>query len=83
VRAPAPLEGETELSRDRLLTTLEAWLRHRGRTEAAASALHVHPQTVRYRLARLRDLFGARLEDPDGRFELELALRSRPLAGGD
>jgi hypothetical protein len=82
-RALAPLDGETELSRDRLLTTLEAWLRHRGRTEAAARALHVHPQTVRYRLARLRDLFGARLEDPDGRFELELALRSRPLAGGD
>jgi DNA-binding PucR family transcriptional regulator len=34
-------------------------------------------------MARLRDLFGARLEDPDGRFELELALRSRPLAGTD
>jgi PucR C-terminal helix-turn-helix domain len=79
--ALAPLEGETELSRDRLRTTLDAWLRHRGRTEAVARALHVHPQTVRYRLARLRELFGARLDDPDGRFELELALRSRMLAG--
>jgi PucR C-terminal helix-turn-helix domain len=82
-RALAPLEGETELSRDRLRTTLEAWLRHRGRTESVARALHVHPQTVRYRLARLRELFGARLDDPDGRFELELALRSRALAGSD
>jgi PucR C-terminal helix-turn-helix domain len=80
-RALAPLEGETELSRDRLRTTLDAWLRHRGRTEAVARALHVHPQTVRYRLARLRELFGARLDDPDARFELELALRSRALAG--
>jgi hypothetical protein len=79
--ALAPLEGETELSRDRLRTTLDAWLRHRGRTEAVARALHVHPQTVRYRLARLRELFGARLDDPDGRFELELALRTRLLAG--
>jgi hypothetical protein len=79
-RALAPLEGETELSRDRLRTTLDAWLRHRGRTEAVARALHVHPQTVRYRLARLRELFGARLDDPDRRFELELALRSRVLA---
>jgi PucR C-terminal helix-turn-helix domain len=79
--ALAPLDGETELSRDRLRTTLEAWLRHRGRTETVARALHVHPQTVRYRLARLRELFGARLDDPDGRFELELALRSRTLAG--
>ncbi|HEX2125187.1 MAG TPA: helix-turn-helix domain-containing protein [Thermoleophilaceae bacterium] len=82
-RALAPLEGETELSRDRLRATLDAWLRHRGRTEAVARALHVHPQTVRYRMARLRDLFGGRLEDPDGRFELELALRSRPVAGID
>jgi PucR C-terminal helix-turn-helix domain len=80
-QALAPLEGETELSRDRLRTTLDAWLRHRGRTEAVARALHVHPQTVRYRLARLRELFGARLDDPDGRFELELALRSRLVAG--
>ena len=76
-----PLEGETELSRERLGSTLDAWLRHRGRTEAVAKALHVHPQTVRYRLARLRELFGPRLDDPDARFELELALRARRLAG--
>jgi hypothetical protein len=76
-----PLEGETELSRERLGSTLDAWLRHRGRTEAVAKALHVHPQTVRYRLARLRELFGTRLDDPDARFELELALRARRLAG--
>jgi hypothetical protein len=82
-RALAPLEAETEPSRDRLRATLDAWLRHRGRTEAVARALHVHPQTVRYRMARLRDLFGARLEDPDARFELELALRSRRVAGID
>jgi hypothetical protein len=79
--ALAPLAGETELSRERLGSTLDAWLRHRGRTEAVAKALHVHPQTVRYRLARLRELFGTRLDDPDGRFELELALRARRIAG--
>ena len=79
--ALAPLAGETELSRERLGSTLDAWLRHRGRTEAVARALHVHPQTVRYRLARLRELFGSRLDDPDGRFELELALRARRIAG--
>jgi PucR C-terminal helix-turn-helix domain len=76
-----PLAAETELSRERLGSTLDAWLRHRGRTEAVARALHVHPQTVRYRLARLRELFGTRLDDPDGRFELELALRARRIAG--
>ena len=56
--ALSPLDGETELSRERLGSTLDAWLRHRGRTEAVAKALHVHPQTVRYRLAKLRELFG-------------------------
>jgi PucR-like helix-turn-helix protein len=75
-RALAPLVEETERSRDRLAETLAAWLRHRGRTEEVARALHVHPQTVRYRLGRLRDLFGDRLEDPDARFELEVALRT-------
>ncbi len=79
--ALAPLTAETELSRERLGSTLDAWLRHRGRTEAVAKALHVHPQTVRYRLAKLRELFGSRLEDPDARFELELALRARRIAG--
>jgi DNA-binding PucR family transcriptional regulator len=75
------LDAETQASRERLLSTLEAWLRHRGRTEEVARALHVHPQTVRYRMGRLRELLGDRLDDPDGRFELELALRARPDGG--
>ena len=79
--ALSPLDAETDLSRERLGSTLDEWLRHRGRTEAVARALHVHPQTVRYRLARLRELFGGRLDDPDGRFELELALRAKRIAG--
>jgi hypothetical protein len=80
VGALAPLDGETPASRARLIETLAAWLRDRGRTEAVAAALHVHPQTVRYRMGRLREIYGDRLDDPDARFELELALRS-PGAG--
>ena len=75
--ALAPLADETPASRERLIETLAAWLRHRDRLGAAAAALHVHPQTVRYRMGRLRELYGDRLDDPDTRFELELALRSR------
>jgi DNA-binding PucR family transcriptional regulator len=37
--------------------------------------LDVHPQTVRYRLGQLRDVFGPALDDADSRFELALALR--------
>ena len=44
-----------------------------------ARALHLHHQTVRYRLARLRERFGDdALDDPQARFELALALRSVP-----
>jgi DNA-binding PucR family transcriptional regulator len=38
----------------------------------------VHPQTVRYRLASLRETFGEALDDPAARLELALALRSGP-----
>jgi DNA-binding PucR family transcriptional regulator len=74
--ALAPLADETPASRQRLSETLLAWLRHDGNAAAAAGELNVHVQTVRYRMGRLRELFGATLEDPDGRFELEVALRA-------
>jgi DNA-binding PucR family transcriptional regulator len=73
----APLGGETPGSRTRLQATLLAWLRHAGNVGEAAAELGVHPQTVRYRLGRLRELFGTALDDPDARFELELVLRAR------
>ena len=70
------LAGETDASRARLQETLLAWLRHQGNVPAAAAELHVHAQTMRYRLARLRELFGDELDDPDVRLELEVALRA-------
>jgi DNA-binding PucR family transcriptional regulator len=73
----APFSGETANSRARLEATLLAWLRHAGTVTDAAGELGVHPQTVRYRLGRLRELFGPALDDPDARFELELVLRAR------
>jgi hypothetical protein len=74
------LEGQSPGSRERLTRTLEAWLRNQGDVPAIAAELHVHRQTVRYRLARLRELFGAQLDDPERRLELELALRGMSLA---
>ncbi|MCW2992184.1 MAG: PucR family transcriptional regulator [Solirubrobacterales bacterium] len=74
-RVLAPLSDETPRSRDRLAETLRAWLGHAGARAAVAAELGVHPQTVRYRVARLRELFGERLDDPEARFELMLALR--------
>jgi hypothetical protein len=71
------LDSETAASRARLTETLAAWLRNDGSVNDAAEELHVHAQTLRYRLARLRELLGDQLNDPDVRFELEFALRAR------
>ncbi|MFN8131081.1 MAG: helix-turn-helix domain-containing protein [Solirubrobacteraceae bacterium] len=84
--ALAPLDALTPAGGARLRATLAAWLDEQGRLQPTAARLGVHPQTVRYRLARLRELLGGRLDDPDGRFELAVALRARqlaPAAGGE
>ncbi|MEU4686909.1 PucR family transcriptional regulator [Streptomyces xinghaiensis] len=65
----------------RLAETLLAWLETRGGATEVAARLGVHPQTVRYRLKQLRELWGGDLDDPDRRFELELVLRARRLRG--
>ena len=71
------VETLPEAERERLLETLGAWLAHQRHTPRIAAELHVHPQTVRYRIGKLRELLGEPLDTPDGRFELELALRAR------
>lgn len=72
----APLDGLAERSGERLRETLRAWLDRPGQVQAVAAELDVHPQTVRYRVRQLRELFGDALEDPERRFELALALRA-------
>ena len=71
----APLGGLSVGSRLRLSQTLGVWLAEQGRLGPVAQRLGVHPQTARYRLGRLRELFGTALDDPDQRFWLALALR--------
>jgi hypothetical protein len=80
-RALRPLDGLSANERKRLLETLAAWFEHQRHTPGIAAELHVHPQTVRYRIAKLHELLGDALETPDGRFELELALRARRALG--
>ncbi len=82
-RRLAPLAGLTEGARERLELTLLAWLDHQGVVREAAEALHVHPQTVRYRVAQLRELFGDELDEPEARYELLLVLRARRAREAD
>jgi hypothetical protein len=72
-----PFDGLPRAERERLLETLAAWLSHQRHTPGVAAELHVHAQTVRYRIAKLRELLGPQFDSPDGRFELDLALRVR------
>ncbi len=76
----APLEPLTPAARARALETLQAWLDAHGDVAVAAQHLHVHPQTVRYRLGGLREALGPALDDPGARLELALALRARTYA---
>jgi DNA-binding PucR family transcriptional regulator len=71
----APLDELPPARAQLLRETLAAWLQHPGRPREIARVLHLHHQTVRYRIARLRERFGDALDDPDARFELALALR--------
>jgi sugar diacid utilization regulator len=73
-RVLAPLSELRDSSADRLTETLRAWLLHQGRRDDIAAALHIHPQTVRYRVAQLRDQFGESLQDPDMVAALTVAL---------
>jgi DNA-binding PucR family transcriptional regulator len=57
------------------LASLRAYLDTFGDTPAAAERLRVHPNTLRYRLQRLREVAGLQLQDPGERLLLMLQLR--------
>ncbi|AMO62855.1 transcriptional regulator, CdaR [Mycolicibacterium phlei] len=59
-----------------LADTLAAYLDGFGDIAAVAQRLHVHPNTVRYRVRRIEKLLGTSLEDPDDRLVLALGLRA-------
>ncbi len=75
-RALAPLDTVSEQQRSRLAETLLAWLLNGSNVPDVAARLHIHPQTVRYRLRQLEKVFGEALHDPDARLNLILALTS-------
>jgi len=56
--------------------TLRAYLDSFGDVASAAQWLHVHPNTVRYRVRRIEQALGTSLADPDVRLLLSLSLRA-------
>ena len=59
-----------------LADTLRAYLDGFGDVAAVAQHLHVHPNTVRYRVRRIEKLTSTSLDDPDVRLVLALGLRA-------
>ena len=94
VLAGVPLADRVEFVRDmlgpvldlpphkskELLETLEAVYRRKGRIAEAAADLHLHQNSVRYRLNRIEELTGLSLDVPADRMHLELAMRLRSVA---
>lgn len=59
----------------RLVETLHAYLVTGGSPREAGRLLHLHTSSVKYRIRVLRELVGARLDDPVQRLDLALAVR--------
>jgi hypothetical protein len=70
----AVLRAHDERSGTSYVDTLYEWLRHPGDPRAASKALRIHPNTLRYRMAKLVELAGVDLDDPDIRLALLVQL---------
>jgi purine catabolism regulator len=60
---------------DVLMPTLETFLDHRLSVVRSAKTLNLHPNSLRYRLARIEERLGVQLDDPDTLTALQLARR--------
>ncbi|GGZ19306.1 PucR family transcriptional regulator [Streptomyces nitrosporeus] len=76
-RTIGPLLAHDRTSRPALLPTLEAYVAHTGRKAETARGLHLNRQTLYNRLARIGELLGTDLDDPQTVLALSLALRAR------
>ncbi|AEV73500.1 hypothetical protein MycrhN_2945 [Mycolicibacterium rhodesiae NBB3] len=70
-----------------LVATLAGYLQCGGHYDTTTAALYIHRSTLKYRLSRIRDLLGIDINDPEARFNLELAARAwgtlEELAAGE
>ncbi|MFF3646368.1 PucR family transcriptional regulator [Streptomyces sp. NPDC002564] len=76
-RAIGPLRDHDQRAKPPLLPTLQTYLAHAGRKAETARELHLNRQTLYNRLARISELLGTDLDDPQTVLALSLALRAR------
>lgn len=77
----ARLEAYDLEHQSNLVETLDCWLQQFGDVTSTAERLHVHKNTLRYRLRRIEEIGGVALDDPEERFELMLEFRVRRSLG--
>lgn len=58
-----------------LMETLTTYMQHRGNVSQTARALHLHRQSLLYRLTKIESLCNRSLENPDDLFLLDLCIR--------
>ena len=75
-RELAPLRN-TPRREDQLIETVEVYFACNGNLSEAARRLHLHRNSLLYRLHQIRDLLGHDLENPELRLSLQLALKGR------
>lgn len=64
-----------------LLISVRTWMERDRRTDAAAAALHIHPNTLAYRLRRFATLSGRDLSSTEAFAEVWLAIRAAGQLG--
>lgn len=79
-RILGPLVGDDSRHRPVLIPTLQAWFQENGNLARAAERLHVHRNTLNYRLQRIEALSGCSFEDPHDRLNLSIALLIRSMS---
>jgi sugar diacid utilization regulator/GAF domain-containing protein len=81
-RALEPLVRSDARTGAQYVRTLAAFLQADRHLKPAAAALHLHVNTLRYRLGRIERLLGVDLDDVEARFQLEFAVRVLEARGG-
>jgi len=62
-----------------LVETLEGFFECHGNLSQTAARLHIHRNTLAYRIEQISTIAQLDLDDPDARFSLQLALKLRPV----
>lgn len=71
--------SDERFANDEFITTLETFFEEHGNLSQTATKLHVHRNTLLYRMERIAQIGGFDLENPETRLAVHLALKIRRM----